>query len=140
MIQIFKKKLEIMEIKWQPTLVFLPGESQGRGSLVGCRLWVAQGRTRLKRLSSIKNLLEKKKEFTEHLVYLKKISAKNMMKNSIYLLAFAKLLMFLKTKNQDFRFTSLAHLTRTNIRYVLQKIRYVTFTENIKGFVCIIIQ
>ena len=25
--------------KWQPTLVFLPGESQGRGSLVGCRLW-----------------------------------------------------------------------------------------------------
>ena len=28
--------------KWQPTLVFLPGESQGRGSLVGCRLW---GRT-----------------------------------------------------------------------------------------------
>ena len=25
--------------KWQPTLVFLPGEPQGRGSLVGCRLW-----------------------------------------------------------------------------------------------------
>ena len=29
-------------MKWQPTPVFLPGESQGRGSLVGCRLW---GRT-----------------------------------------------------------------------------------------------
>jgi len=28
--------------KWQPTPVFLPGESQGRGCLVGCRLW---GRT-----------------------------------------------------------------------------------------------
>ena len=28
--------------KWQPTPVFSPGESQGRGSLVGCRLW---GRT-----------------------------------------------------------------------------------------------
>ena len=28
--------------KWQPTPVFLPGESQGRWSLVGCRLW---GRT-----------------------------------------------------------------------------------------------
>ena len=38
--------------KWQPTPVFLPGESQGRGSLVGCRLWVAQSQTRLKRLSS----------------------------------------------------------------------------------------
>jgi len=25
--------------KWQPTPVFLPGQSQGRGSLVGCRLW-----------------------------------------------------------------------------------------------------
>ena len=25
--------------KWQPTPVFLPGESQGPGSLVGCRLW-----------------------------------------------------------------------------------------------------
>ena len=28
--------------KWQPTPVFLPGESQGWGSLVGCLLW---GRT-----------------------------------------------------------------------------------------------
>ena len=28
--------------KWQPTPVFLPVESQGRGSLVGFRLW---GRT-----------------------------------------------------------------------------------------------
>ena len=38
--------------KWQPTPVFLPGESQGRRSLVGCRLW---GHTELditKRLSS----------------------------------------------------------------------------------------
>ena len=25
--------------KWQPTPVFLPGESQGQGSLAGCRLW-----------------------------------------------------------------------------------------------------
>ena len=25
--------------EWQPTPVFLPGESQGRRSLVGCRLW-----------------------------------------------------------------------------------------------------
>ena len=30
--------------KWQPTPVFLPGESQGRQGLVGCRLW---GRTEL---------------------------------------------------------------------------------------------
>ena len=28
--------------KWQPTPVFLPGESQGRESLMGCGLW---GRT-----------------------------------------------------------------------------------------------
>ena len=25
--------------KWQPTPVFFPGDSQGRGSLVGCCLW-----------------------------------------------------------------------------------------------------
>ena len=30
-----KKKRE----RWQPTPVFLPGESQEQGSLVGCRLW-----------------------------------------------------------------------------------------------------
>ena len=30
--------------KWHRTPVLLPGESQGRGSLVGCRLW---GRTEL---------------------------------------------------------------------------------------------
>ena len=38
--------------KWQLTPVFLPGESQGWQSLVGCRLWVSQSRTQLKRLSS----------------------------------------------------------------------------------------
>ena len=35
--------------KWQPTPVFLPGESQGRGSLVGCHIW---GRTESDGLSS----------------------------------------------------------------------------------------
>ena len=33
-----------LEKEMQLTPVFLPGESQGRGSLVGCRLW---GRTEL---------------------------------------------------------------------------------------------
>ena len=33
--------------KWQPTSVFLPGESQGRGSLVGCSPWGWKSRTRL---------------------------------------------------------------------------------------------
>ena len=38
--------------KWQPTPGFLPGESQGRGSLVGCGVYgVAQSQTRLKWLS-----------------------------------------------------------------------------------------
>ena len=38
--------------QWQPTPEFLPGEFQGRGSLVGCLSGVAQSRTRLKQLSS----------------------------------------------------------------------------------------
>ena len=31
--------------KWQPTPVFLPGESRGWGSLVGCRLWTGENQT-----------------------------------------------------------------------------------------------
>ena len=38
--------------QWQPTPVFLPGESQRRGSLVGCRLWGRQSQTRLRRLGN----------------------------------------------------------------------------------------
>ena len=38
--------------KWQPTPVFLPGESQGWGNLVGAVSGVAQSQTRLKQLSS----------------------------------------------------------------------------------------
>ena len=35
--------------------VFLPGESQGWGSLVGYRIWVAKSQTQLKQLSSSSN-------------------------------------------------------------------------------------
>ena len=38
--------------KWQPTPVFLPGESQGRGAWWAAIYWVAQSRTRLKWFSS----------------------------------------------------------------------------------------
>ena len=38
--------------KWQPTPVFLPGESQGWGNLVGAVYGVVQSQTRLKRLNS----------------------------------------------------------------------------------------
>ena len=37
---------------WQPTPVFLPGESQGRRSLVGCRLWGRTESDTTERLSS----------------------------------------------------------------------------------------
>ena len=35
----FNFHFHALEKKWQPTPVFLPGESQGWGSLVGCRPW-----------------------------------------------------------------------------------------------------
>jgi len=38
--------------KWQPTPVFLPGESQGQGAWWAAVYGVAQSRIRLKRLSS----------------------------------------------------------------------------------------
>ena len=45
-----------LEKEMAPTPVFLPGESQGWGSLVGAVYGVAQSRTRLKRLSSSNNV------------------------------------------------------------------------------------
>ena len=42
--------------KWQPTPVFLPRESQGRGSLVAAIYGVTQSWTRLKQLSSSSSL------------------------------------------------------------------------------------
>ena len=38
--------------KWQPTPMFLPGESQGQGSLMGCRLWGHTESDTMKWLSS----------------------------------------------------------------------------------------
>ena len=35
----FTFHFDALEKEMQPTSVFLPGESQGRGSLVGCCLW-----------------------------------------------------------------------------------------------------
>ena len=34
----FTFHFDALEKEWQPTPVFLPGESQGRGCLVGCHL------------------------------------------------------------------------------------------------------
>ena len=43
--------------KWHPTPVFLPGESQGQGSLVAAVYGVAQSRTWLQRLSSSSSIV-----------------------------------------------------------------------------------
>ena len=40
----FTSHFHALEKKWQPTPVFLPGESQGQRSLVGCRLWARRVR------------------------------------------------------------------------------------------------
>ena len=34
--------------KWKPTAVFLPGESHGQRSLVGCSAWGCKGQTQLR--------------------------------------------------------------------------------------------
>ena len=44
--------------KWQPTPVFLPGESQGWGSLVAAVYGVAQSQTQLKWLSSSSDFMQ----------------------------------------------------------------------------------
>ena len=49
--------------KWQPTPVFLPGESQGWGSLLGCRLW---GHTELDTTEATQQQLQQQQVITEH--------------------------------------------------------------------------
>ena len=49
--------------KWQPTPVFLPGESQGRGSLMAAIYGVTQSRTRLSDLACMHAL---EKEMATH--------------------------------------------------------------------------
>ena len=44
--------------KWQPTPVFLPGESQGQGSPVGCHLW---GRTESDKTEATQQQQQQKK-------------------------------------------------------------------------------
>ena len=56
--------------KWQPTPVFLPGESQGWGSLWAAVFGVAQSRTRLKRLSSSSSSLETNLDYLTHFINL----------------------------------------------------------------------
>ena len=53
--------------KWQPTPVFLPGESQGQRSLVGCSPWGCWSQTQLKWLSS--NRSSSQKFTASHLIY-----------------------------------------------------------------------
>ena len=51
--------------KWQPTPVFLPGESQGRQSLVGCRRWGCTESDTTERLSS-KQQQQAQERFLHH--------------------------------------------------------------------------
>ena len=54
--------------KWQPTPVFLPGESQEWGSLVAAICGITQSRTQLKRLSSSSRLCDKQVYHLEYSV------------------------------------------------------------------------
>ena len=59
--------------EWQPTPVFLPGESQGQRSLVGCHLW---GRTEL-------DTTEATKQQQQQCIYrASKVAVKNILANA----------------------------------------------------------
>ena len=53
--------------QWQPTPVFLPGESQGQGNLVGCCL---QGRTELDMTEATWQQQQQQQQQQQHLMYL----------------------------------------------------------------------
>ena len=48
--------------KWQPTPAFLPGESQGQRSLVGCRLWGRRESDTTEQLSSSSSMCLKREK------------------------------------------------------------------------------
>ena len=48
--------------RWQPTPVFVPGESQGRGILVGGRLWVRTESDTTEVTQQQQSILKEKKE------------------------------------------------------------------------------
>ena len=54
--------------KWQPTPVFLPGESQGRGSLVGCHLWSCTDDWSMYSMYTLTFLIKLQKFFFENTV------------------------------------------------------------------------
>ena len=56
--------------KWQPTPVFLPGESQGQGSLVAEVHGVAEGRTRLSDFTFTFHFHALEKEMATHPAFL----------------------------------------------------------------------
>ena len=60
--------------KWQPTPVFLPGESQGWGAWWAAIYGVAQSRTRLKQLSSSSSRVSLTSHFTNFIIPLSQIS------------------------------------------------------------------
>ena len=66
--------------KWQPTPVFLPGESQGRGSLAGCHLW---GRTESDRTEATQQ-----QHLQHEAIETPFLTFQNYVRNLRYLLAF----------------------------------------------------
>ena len=54
--------------KWQPTSGFLPGESQGWGSLVGCHLW---GRTESDMTEATQQQQQQRRDYLQHAIIFK---------------------------------------------------------------------
>ena len=73
--------------KWQPTPVFLPGESQGRGAWWAAIYGVAQSRTWLKRLSSRKGSKQFFKNLNTYIcicIYVLQLQVKCLWEESVF--------------------------------------------------------
>ena len=55
--------------RWQPTPVFLPGESQGQESLVGCRLWGCTELDTTKAMQQLQQAMNKLGNSYIHLIF-----------------------------------------------------------------------
>ena len=90
--------------KWQPTPVFLPGESQGRGAWWAAISGVAQSRTWLKRLSSSSSSMHPKNEFVvKYLImwpYVYNIKGNFYKDQNMYFSKFSRELIFYKNSKR----------------------------------------
>ena len=114
--------------KWQPTPVFLPGESQGGGSLVGCRL---RGHTESDTTEVIQQQCWRKKSrtWTWNLLY-NKVSSEEVLKKKDGFMCFHWRRWSLKIKGPGWRSSQIWSNMNIKIIKNSNELEYFVYSKN----------